>query len=92
MQEGQPEPAPRLLTINKGWDELAAQAEVTLSDGETAWSWTGDNLNCEEPGCMDGETLQMHLLGKGLGLTDGVENCPWVRVQARLELKAASAE
>ncbi len=83
------EPAPRLLTVNKGWDEVVAQAEVTQSNDELAWAWTGDGLNCDEPGCLDGEVVQIHLFGSGFGLSDGVENCPWSRVQARFELARA---
>lgn len=83
------EPAPRLVSIVKGWDQIAEQAEVIQADSELAWSWTGDGLNCDESGCLDGETIQIHLLGSGFGLTEGVENCPWTRVQARFELEHA---
>ncbi|MEM7480443.1 MAG: hypothetical protein AAF481_04665 [Acidobacteriota bacterium] len=44
------EPLPRLLTMNKGWDEVLGQEEVSPSDGEMAWTWTGDALNCDEAG------------------------------------------
>ena len=83
------EPVPRLITINKGWDTLAEQAEVTEADGDLAWSWTGDGMNCGEPGCLDGESAQIHLFGKGLGLFDNVEHCPFTTVQARFTLEAA---
>jgi len=83
------EPAPRLFTAIKGWDEIVVQADVTQSGGELAWSWTGDALSCEESGCLDGEVIQVYLIGNDFGLTDGVENCPWTLVQARFELEQA---
>ena len=81
-------PAPRLITIVKGWDEIASQEEVSSRSGDLAWSWTADGLGCEEEGCLDGEAIQVRLLGAGFGLYDNEEHCPWTRVQARFELAA----
>lgn len=79
------EPAPRLVTVVNGWDELAVQAEPKQVKGDIAWQWSSEGVGCAETGCLEGGPFLVRLYGRGYGLTDGVENCPWTRVQAKVE-------
>ncbi len=55
------DPVPPMLTAVKGWDEIGVQEDVAPTDGELAWPWNTEKLNCEEAGCLDGETIQIRL-------------------------------
>ena len=79
------QPLPQLINLRKNFEAVVTEGTVeNSSEGDLAWSWASDGLNCDDPGCLNDAMASIVLVGSELGMS--MDSCPWTTVQARFEL------